>query len=74
MTHDEGQALRALVRTIEANQAVLLRRVEELEHRAGVAAYAHSKERPVRDLGDYFPAPPENPLPPPAGQKDDPCK
>lgn len=52
MTHDEGQALRALVRTLEANQVALLRRVEELEHRAGVAVYTHASSRPPRALGD----------------------
>lgn len=41
---------------IERNQAEMLRRLETIEHRLGIASYSHSRAELVRQLGDYCPS------------------
>lgn len=55
VTHQEvpNAELVALVRSLEASQAALVRRIEVLEHRTGIARYG----RLQRNVGDYCPSP-----------------
>jgi hypothetical protein len=45
-----------ILAVIERNQSELLRRLEVIEHKLGIASYSHSRPKLVRKLGDYCPS------------------
>jgi hypothetical protein len=44
-----------ILAVIERNQSEMLRRLEVIEHKLGIASYSHSRPKLVRKLGDYCP-------------------
>jgi hypothetical protein len=45
-----------ILAVIERNQSEMLRRLEVIEHKLGIASYSHSRPKLVRKLGDYCPS------------------
>lgn len=45
-----------ILAVIERNQSEMLRRLEVIEHKLGIASYNHSRPKLVRKLGDYCPS------------------
>jgi hypothetical protein len=45
-----------ILAVIERNQSEMLRRLEVIEHKLGIASYSHSRPKLIRKLGDYCPS------------------